>query len=140
MRTDPSLQRKGPGRGTPPLQTLSCRQLIFAPATSLYLLTAFLTAFMSDRRDTKTVISSTYAETFALTQPAIRTPHRARFAVPSLSLQSRGSKARTLRKGDREQPCQTDRSSENAFKLSRSPAQPPAGCGTTCWSICRTSV
>ena len=98
MRTGPSFQ--SPGMGMLPLQVRSHRpsllpKLILAPATSSYHLTAFFTAFMSDRRDTKTVISSVYAETFALTQPAKRTPRRARFAVSSLTLRRRGSKART---------------------------------------------
>ena len=74
--TGPSLQQKGPGMGTPPLQAPNRRpsllsKLILAPATSLYLLTAF-TAFMSYRRDTRTVISLAYTETFVLILPAIR--------------------------------------------------------------------
>ena len=96
MRTRLSLQQKSLGRRMPLLQVPSCRpsllsKLILAPVTSSYLLTAFFTAFMSDRRNTKTVISSAYAET----QPAKRTLRRARFAVPSLGLRSRGSEART---------------------------------------------
>ena len=88
MQTGLSLQQKGPARGTPPLQAPSHRpsllsKLILAPATSSYLLTAFFTAFMSNRQDTKTVISSAYAETFILTQPAKSTPRRAGFAIPS---------------------------------------------------------
>ena len=48
MRMGPSLQRKGPGKRTPPLQTPSRRpsflsKLILAPATSSYLSTALTT-------------------------------------------------------------------------------------------------
>ena len=100
MHTSPSLQRKGPGRGTPPLQAPNRRpshssKLILAPATSSYFFIAFFIAFMSDRRDIKTVISSAYTKIFILTRTAKRTPRRAGFAVPSLSLRNRGSKART---------------------------------------------
>ena len=64
MRTGPSLQWKCPGRGSPPLQAPSYKpsllsKLILAPAIYLYL----ATAFMSRRWDTKTVISSVYADT-----------------------------------------------------------------------------
>ena len=46
---------------------------------------------------TKTVISSAYAETFSLTRPARGAPRKAGLDFSSLSLRSRGSKARTLR-------------------------------------------
>ena len=102
MLTAPSLQRKGPSRGTPPLKVPNCRpsllsKLILAPAPSSYLLTAFSTTFMFDRQDTKTVIS-TYADTFVLTQPTKSTPHRAGFTVPFLSLRSRGEKSEDTEK------------------------------------------
>ena len=64
--------------------------------------------FMFKRRDTKTVISSAYAETFAVSGPTKGIPCNAALASSSLNLRSRGSKARILRKGDRGQPCQTD--------------------------------
>ena len=58
-----------------------------------YLATVFFTASMSEKRDTKTVISSAKAKTLALTWPTRRTPIRAGFAFSSLSLWSKGSKA-----------------------------------------------
>ena len=108
---------------SPPLQAPSRRpsllsKLTLALATSSYLLTTVLTTFMSDRQVTKTVISSAYAETFILKQPEKRTPCRAGFAVPSLSVWSSGSQASTQRRGDRGQPCRTDRSSVNASERS----------------------
>ena len=93
-------------------------KLILVPATSSFLLTAFFITFMSDWWDTKTVISSAYAETFALTQPPKRTPRRGGFGVQSLRLQSRGPKARPWRRGNWGQPCQTDHSSANASERS----------------------
>ena len=70
MRTGPSFQRKGPGRGMPTLQLPNCKpsllsKLILVPAIYSYLTTPFFTALMSSRRDTKTVISSANADTFA---------------------------------------------------------------------------
>ena len=58
MRTEPSLQREGQGRGMPPLQAPSCRPLLLleltlVPATSSYLATTFFTASTSKKRDTK---------------------------------------------------------------------------------------
>ena len=101
MQIDSSLLRKGSGRGTPPLQAPSCKHLllskvILAPAICSYLATAFFTAFMSRRRDTKTVISSAYADTFAERQLAKGIPSRAGLASSFLSIRSRDSKARTL--------------------------------------------
>ena len=100
IRTEPSLQRKGPGRGTLPLQAPNRKpsllsKLTLAPATFSYLATASFTAAMSRRLDTKTVISSAYAEILARTLPLSKIPHRAGRAPPSLSLRSRGSRART---------------------------------------------
>ena len=90
MRMGPSLQRKGPGRVSLPLQAQSRKpsllsQLTLAPAIRLF------TAFISRRRDTNTVISSANAETLVVKG----TPRRAGFFPSSLSLRSRGSKART---------------------------------------------
>ena len=106
MRTGRSLQCKGPGRVSLPLQAPSRKpsllsKLTLAPAIRSYSPTALFTAFISRRRDTKTVISSTNAETLAVRGPAKGTPRRAGFAPSSLSLRSRGPKARTLRRGDR---------------------------------------
>ena len=66
IQTAPSHQWKG----TPLLQSPNHRplllpKLILAPAICSYLATVFFTAFMSQRLDTKTVISSAYTETFA---------------------------------------------------------------------------
>ena len=100
MQRGLSLQWKGLGRGTLPLQALNCKtsllpKLILTLVTFSYLSNAFFTASMSIRWDTKNVISSAYAETFALTRPAKGTPRRAGLALSSLSLRSRGSKTRT---------------------------------------------
>ena len=100
METGLSLQQKGLGRGSPPLLAPSCKpsllsKLILAHAICLYLTTAFFMAFLSRWRDTKTVISSAYIDTFTKRGPAKRIPCRAGLAFSSLSLQSRGSKVRT---------------------------------------------
>ena len=100
MRTAPSIQQKGPGREPPLLQAPNRKpsllsKLTLAPATFLYLSTAFFTANMSRWLDTKTVISSAYMEILAWTLPAKEIPHRAGCVLSSLSLWSRGSKART---------------------------------------------
>ena len=100
MRTSPSLQRKSPGRRmrlfhAPNRRPSLLSKLILALATSSYLSTAFFTASMFKWQDTKTVISSAHAETFALTLPVKETSHMAGLAFSSLSLQSRGSKTRT---------------------------------------------
>ena len=75
----PSLQWKGPGRRMPPFQAPYHRpsllsKVILAPATSVYLETAFFKAFMFKRWDTKTVISAN-AETFAIKELAKGIPH-----------------------------------------------------------------
>ena len=100
MQTGPSLQRKGPGRETLLLQAPNCKpsllsKLTLAPATFSYLATTSFTATMSRRLDTKTVISSANAEILARTLLLSKIPHRAGRAPPSLSLRSRGSRART---------------------------------------------
>ena len=99
MRTGPSLQRKGPGRVSLTLQTPSRKPLLLskltlAAAIRSYSATAFFTAFLSRRRDTNTVISPSNAETLTVRGPAKETPCRTGFAPSSLSLRSRGSKAR----------------------------------------------
>ena len=78
----PSLERKGPGRGMAPFQVPNHKpsllsKLTLAPAPFSYLAIASFTAGMSMRRDTKTVISSAYAEIFARTRPAKGIPRRA---------------------------------------------------------------
>ena len=60
-----------------------------------YLATTSFIAFMYKRRDTKTGISSAYTDTFAERGQAKRMMHRAERTFSSLSLLSRGSKART---------------------------------------------
>ena len=70
-------------------------KLILAPALCLYLATAFFTAFMCRRQDTKAVISSAYTDTFVKRGPAKGMPRKAGLACSSLSLQSKSSKART---------------------------------------------
>ena len=81
MRMGPLLQRKGPPLFQAPNRKPSLlSKLTLAPATFSYLLTAFFIANMSRRLDTKTVISSAYAEILAWTLPAKRIPHRARCA------------------------------------------------------------
>ena len=121
MRTGPSLQRKGPGRVSLPLQA-PCRKssllskLTLAPAIRSYSPTAFFTASIPRRRDTKTVIPSANAETFTVRGPAKGTPRGAGFVPSSLSLQSRGSKARTWRREDRGQPYRIERSITNALE------------------------
>ena len=82
MQTGLSLQRKGPGRRphffqAPNLKPTLLSKLTLAPATFSYLSTALFTANMSRRLDTKTVISSTYAEILAWTLPANGIPRRA---------------------------------------------------------------
>ena len=131
MRTGLSLQQKGPGRVSLPVQALIRKYLLLsklkiAPSILSYSATAFFTAFRSRRRDTKTVISSANPETLAVRGSAKRTPRRARFAYSSRSLWSRGSKARTKRW--QRKPGRTDRSRTNA---SRSPAPLSEGCGTS---------
>ena len=107
MRTGLSLQQKSPNRGTPLFQASLLSKLILARTTSSYLTTTFFTAFLSRRRDIKTVISSVYTKTFALRKPAKETPRRVGSAPSSLSLDSRGSKARTkLSPKIDGQPCQ----------------------------------
>ena len=91
MRTGPSLQRKDPGWGTLPFgapnrKLLLLSKLILAPAIWSCLATAFVTAFISKRRDTKTVISSANADTFAERRPVKKIPCRPGFASSSLSL------------------------------------------------------
>ena len=100
MRTGPSLQQRGPGMVSLPLEAPSRKptllsKLTLAPAIRSYSPTAFFTAFISRRRDTNTVISSPNAETLAVRGPAKGTLRRAGFVPSSLSLRSRGLKART---------------------------------------------
>ena len=121
MRTVPSLQRKGPGRVLLPLQAPIRKpsllsKLTLAPAIRSYSPTAFFTAFISRRRDTKTVISSANAETLAVRGPAKGTPRWAGFVPSSLSLRSKGSKVKTYRRRDRGQPCRTERLIANALE------------------------
>ena len=89
MWTGPSLQRKGPGRRTLPLQALNCKpsllsKLTLAPATFSYLATAYFTANMSQRLKTKTVISSANTEIFARTLLVSKILRRARPSLSSL--------------------------------------------------------
>ena len=100
MWMGPSLQQKGPGRGTLPLQAPNHKpslllKLTLAPASFSYLATASFTATMSRRQDTKTVISSANAEILARMLRLSKIPRRAGPAPLSLSHRSRGSKART---------------------------------------------
>ena len=83
MRMGPSLQRKGPGRVSLPLQAPSRKlsllsKLTLAPAIRSYSTTAFFTFFISRWQDTKPVISSGYAETLPERGPAKRIPFRTR--------------------------------------------------------------
>ena len=78
----------------PTIDPLFLSKLILTPAFSSYLTTSFFTAFMFKRWDTKTVISSAYAETFALRKPALGTPRRATFAPSSQICRLKGSKAK----------------------------------------------
>ena len=87
MQMDLLHQQKGAGRGTPSLLAPNCRpslllKFILAPAICSYLMIAFLTASMSERQDTKTVISSAYKETFARWSPTKGIPRRAGFSPP----------------------------------------------------------
>ena len=105
MRTGLSLQQKGPGRVSLPLQAPSRKpsllsKLALAPAIRSYSPTAFLTAFICRRQDTNPVISSAN-----VSGSAKGTQHRAGFFPSSLSLRSRGSKARTYRKRTRGIPA-----------------------------------
>ena len=77
------------GNATPLSRPSLLSKSILAPTTSLYLLTAFFTAFMSNQQNTKIGVSLAYTETCALTQPAKSTQRRAGFAIPSLSLWSK---------------------------------------------------
>ena len=117
----PSLQRKGPGRVSLPLQAPRRKppflsKLTLASAIRSYSPTAFFTAFISRRRDTNTVIPSAKAEILTVRGPAKGTPCRAGFVLSSLSLRRKDSKARTYRRGDRGQPYRTDRSIANALE------------------------
>ena len=98
MQMGSSFQRKGPERGTPPLQTPSRKpsllsKLILVPAICSYFATAFFIAFMSRRRDV--VISSAYADTFSKRGTGKGMSLRARLAFSSPTLRDRGTKART---------------------------------------------
>ena len=97
MWTGPSLQRKGPGRVSPPVQALSRKpsKWTLAPAIRSCPATALFKASMSRWRDKKTVMSSANAENLAVRGPAKGTPQRAEFTPSSLRLRNRGSKART---------------------------------------------
>ena len=113
MQTVPSLQWKGLGRRTPPLQTPSrtsslLSKLIFVLAICSYLATAFFKVSIPRQWDTMTGISSAHADTFAQRGSAERMLRRTRLAFSSLSQRSRGSKAKTLGGGDRGQPCRAD--------------------------------
>ena len=70
-------------------------KLTLAPATFLYLSTTIFTATMSSWQETKTVMSSANTEIFARTLLVREIPSRAGWVLSSLSIQSRGSKART---------------------------------------------
>ena len=121
MQMDPSLQRKGLGRDTPPIQAPNSKpsllsKLTLAPANFSYFSTAIFTATMSSWRDTNSVMSSANAEICDRMLPIREIPYRAGRVLSSLNLRSRGSKARTLRRGDKEQPCRTDRLIAKAFE------------------------
>ena len=98
MWTGPSLQPKSPDKGMPPLQASNRRasllsKFILAPAM-LVPCDRLLHSLMSKRRDAKTVISSAYAETFAVRGLVKGFPRRAGFLPSFLSLRCRGFKAR----------------------------------------------
>ena len=100
MQMGPSLQWNGPGRGTLPLQAPNRKpsllsKLTLAPAIFSYLATAFVTANMSRRLDTRTVMSSANAEILAWMLPVSKISCRAGRTPSSLSLWSRCSRART---------------------------------------------
>ena len=82
-------------------QTIAFFKIDLGSAVLSYSATTFFTAFMSRQRNTRTVISSANTETFAVRGPAKRIPCRNGFAPSSLSLWSRGSRARTQRRGDK---------------------------------------
>ena len=91
---------EGPWKEDAPLQAPNCKpsllsKLTLSTATFSYLSIATFTAIMFRRWDTKTVMSSAYAEIFARTLPVSVIPRRAGQIFSSLSLRSRGSKART---------------------------------------------
>ena len=95
MRIGHSLHWNGPGREMPSLQAPNRKpslfsKLILTPETVSYLASACCTVVMSERQDTNTIMSSAYVETFAR-----KWLGRTRFALLSLSLQIRGSKAKT---------------------------------------------
>ena len=100
---------KGPGRISQPVQALLLSKLTLAPAICLYSATTFFIASMSRQWDTKTVISVNVDSKKDTTQG--RT-----CPLPFLSLQSRGSKVRTQRRGDGGQHYQTDCSIANALE------------------------
>ena len=103
MWMGPSLQQKSSGRETPPLQAPNHKpsllsKFILVPAICSYLTIAFFTAFMSERRDPKTVISLAYVETFTRWSPTKGTLRRAGFATSSSkSLRNRNFKSLRLR-------------------------------------------
>ena len=117
----PSLQRKGPGRVSLPLQAPSRKpsllsKLPLASAIRSYSPTAFFTAFISRRRDTEIVLSSANAETLAVRGPAKGTPHRAGFSSSPLAYGTGAQKRWHREEETRGKPCRTERSIANAIE------------------------
>ena len=124
---------EGPWKSIATLQAPSRKpsllsKLTLAPAIRSYSTTASFTASISSRRDTNTVTSSANAETLAAKRQAKGIPRSARLVPSSLCLRRRGSDARTWRRGDRGQPCRTERSIPNP------PERLPFTC-TTAWGL-----
>ena len=93
IRMGPSLQRKGPGRGTPPLLVPNCRPSL--PSKSILVpAIAFFTASMSERWVSKTDIIGVRGDTCPLITDKENSPQG--WICPLIpSLRSRGSKVKT---------------------------------------------
>ena len=134
MRTGPSLKRKGTWKSiaTPPStepQTFAFVKIDLGSCNLLVLASCLLHSLYIQAAGYKNCdISSANAETLAVRGPAKGTPRRAGFVVLSLSLRSRGSRARTQRRGANGQPCRTERSTADTLE------RLPFTC-TTAWGL-----
>ena len=95
--------------------------------------TSFLTANMSSRLDTKTVMSLAYAEILTQTLTVKETSHRDGRALSFLSSYGAGAPKRGHREeGTGGSPAGPNARSRKPLNASRSPAPPSVDCGTEC--------
>ena len=116
--------------GTSPLQApkrspLFFSKLILTPVIRSYLTTEFFSASISERQETKTVISSAYAETYAMWQPEKWIPRKAGF-TPNLQAYIAGHRD----EGTGGNPAGLTVCSRKIPSVSCSPAPLPGGYGT----------